>query len=60
MYPWCAFCILFWHGTNLLLDVKFVVLLLVCGGLAVYERSHHEASGEPEDSGIIGCPHDRN
>ena len=39
MYPWCAFCILFWHGTNLLLDVKFVVLLVVCGGLAVYERS---------------------
>jgi len=38
LYPWCAFCILFWHGTNVLLDAKFVILLLVGGCMALYEK----------------------
>lgn len=38
LYPWCAFCILFWQGTNLLLDAKFVLLALLSIVLAHYER----------------------
>jgi hypothetical protein len=38
MYPWFAFCILFWFGTNFLFDNKLVVLLLVATALTVYER----------------------
>jgi hypothetical protein len=38
LYPWCAFCILFWFGTNYLLDPKAVVLLLDVIVLGLYER----------------------
>ncbi len=38
LYPWVAFCILFWLGTNYLLDNKFVVLLLDVFALTAYER----------------------
>jgi hypothetical protein len=38
LYPWFAFCILFWFGTNYLLDNKGFVLLLIALALAGYER----------------------
>jgi hypothetical protein len=38
LYPWCGFCILFWFGTNALLDTKLVVFLLVALLLSAYER----------------------
>lgn len=38
LYPWCGFCILFWFGTNALLDTKLVVFLLVALVLSGYER----------------------
>jgi len=38
LYPWCGFCILFWFGTNALLDTKLVVFLLVALVLSAYER----------------------
>jgi hypothetical protein len=38
LYPWFAFCVLFWFGTNFLLDTKAVVLLLTGFGLTCYER----------------------
>ena len=38
LYPWFAFCVLFWFGTNFLLDTKGVVLLLTGLGLTAYER----------------------
>jgi hypothetical protein len=37
LYPWCAFCILFWFGTNYLLDPRAVVLFLVAIALGLYE-----------------------
>ncbi len=37
LYPWVAFCILFWFGTNYLLDNKFVVLAIDAVALLVYE-----------------------
>lgn len=38
LYPWVTFCILFWFGTNYLLDNKFVVLVVVALLLSLYER----------------------
>jgi len=37
LYPWVAFCILFWMGTNYLFDNKFVVLVLDVIALMAYE-----------------------
>jgi hypothetical protein len=37
LYPWFAFCILFWFGTNYLLDTKVVVLLVDAVILGLYE-----------------------
>jgi hypothetical protein len=37
LYPWCAYCILFWFGTNFLLDPKAVDLLALFAILALYE-----------------------
>lgn len=37
LYPWCAFCILYWFGTNYLLDPKVVDLVLVAIALSIYE-----------------------
>ena len=36
-YPWCAYCILFWFGTNYMLDSKAVDLVLIVLFLATYE-----------------------
>jgi hypothetical protein len=38
LYPWCGFCVLFWFGTNALLDTKLFVFLLVALVLSAYER----------------------
>ncbi|PSH03643.1 MAG: hypothetical protein CXZ00_11365 [Acidobacteria bacterium] len=38
LYPWCAFCILFWFGTNYLLDTPSSILVLDVMILSVYER----------------------
>ena len=37
LYPWFAFCILFWFGTNYLLDTKVVVLFVDAVFLGIYE-----------------------
>ncbi len=37
LYPWCAFCILFWFGFNLLLWTQFAVLLIDAIALSAYE-----------------------
>jgi hypothetical protein len=37
LYPWFAFCILFWFGTNYLLGTQLVVLLLGAIVLGFYE-----------------------
>ncbi|WP_272989097.1 oligosaccharide repeat unit polymerase [Spongiibacter tropicus] len=36
VYPWVAFCLLFWFGTNYLLDTKFVVFLALGGALRLF------------------------
>jgi hypothetical protein len=46
LYPWCAFCVLFWFGTNYLLDPRAVVLLLVATALSLYEWLFVRASVE--------------
>jgi hypothetical protein len=38
LYPWFAFCILFWCGTNFFFDTKMVVLSLVAISMGIYER----------------------
>ena len=37
LYPWFAFCILFWFGTNYLLDTKVVVLFVDAVFLGIFE-----------------------
>jgi hypothetical protein len=37
LYPWCAFCVLFWSGINLLLSTNFVMLVIVATFLLSYE-----------------------
>jgi hypothetical protein len=37
LYPWCAFCILFWFGTNLLFDTKCAMLVIVALMLSGYD-----------------------
>jgi hypothetical protein len=44
LYPWCAFCVLFWFGTNYLLDPRAIVLLLVALALGLYELLFIRAS----------------
>ncbi len=46
LYPWCAFCVLFWFGTNYLLDPRAIVLLLVATALSLYELLFVSASVE--------------
>jgi hypothetical protein len=38
MYPWFAFCVLFWFGTNNIVESKVVIFILLACILAVYER----------------------
>lgn len=37
LYPWCAFCILFWFGVNYLLDMQPVILIIDAICLVFYE-----------------------
>ncbi len=37
LYPWCGFCILYWFGTNYLLDPKVTVLILCVILISLYE-----------------------
>jgi hypothetical protein len=39
LYPWCAFCILFWFGTNYLLDPKVADLIVLVPLFAAYEAA---------------------
>lgn len=38
-YPWIAFCILFWFGTNNIVENKVLVLILAAAILSVYEKT---------------------
>ena len=46
LYPWCAFCVLFWFGTNYLLDPKLADLLIVVVALGFYESWFSSARTE--------------
>lgn len=46
IYPWCAFCVLFWFGTNYLLDPKLADLLIVVVALNYYESWFSSARTE--------------
>jgi hypothetical protein len=38
LYPWLAFCVLFWFGMNALLDAEIVIFFVVGMGFVMYER----------------------
>jgi hypothetical protein len=38
LYPWCAFCILFWIGSNLMFDGRLADLLKMAVALTVYDK----------------------
>jgi hypothetical protein len=59
LYPWCAFCILFWAGYNVMFDGRVMELVKMAVALTVYDKLmlrqvHHaveaEALGEVERS----------
>ena len=39
IYPWLAFNVLFWVGSNYVLDTKLIMLILMGLALAIYERT---------------------
>jgi hypothetical protein len=38
LYPWFGFCLIFWFGTNYLLDTKLFVLLITAGAIHIGNR----------------------
>jgi hypothetical protein len=56
LYPWFGFCILFWLGTNYLLDQPMEVFVAIAIGLTVFEHLcgvHYTRSYE--STPILGC-----
>jgi hypothetical protein len=59
LYPWCAFCILFWVGYNVMFDGRVTELLKMAVALTVYDkfmlRQVHQpgdAEARVEDNGL--------
>ena len=50
LYPWFGFCILFWSGTNYLLDNKLLVLVLDVAALGIYKKFLLSRTLEPVTS----------
>jgi hypothetical protein len=46
LYPWCGFCVLFWVGSNYLLDFTMVVFLFEAIVLSLYERVFTKRTAE--------------
>lgn len=44
LYPWLGFCLLFWFGTNYLLDTKFFVLLITSITISMANRLNRSLS----------------
>ncbi len=38
MYPWCAFCILFWTGFNVMFDGRLLDMIKIAVLLSIYDR----------------------
>jgi hypothetical protein len=38
LYPWCAFCILFWAGYNVMFDGRITELVKMAVALTVYDK----------------------
>ena len=51
LYPWCAFCVLFWTGYNVMFDGRVAELLKMAVVLTVYDkltiRQIHQSEDEP-------------
>lgn len=39
LYPWCGFCVLFWVGSNYLLDFTMIVFLFEAMALSLYKSA---------------------
>jgi hypothetical protein len=50
LYPWFAFCILFWTGFNVMFDGRVVELLRMAIALTIYDRLTLRQIGQPEDA----------
>jgi hypothetical protein len=48
LYPWFAFCILNWFGTNSLLDNKILIFFLTFLLLGAYERLYLRPTARAE------------
>jgi hypothetical protein len=49
LYPWCAFCILFWAGYNVMFDGRITELVKMAVALAVYDKFMLRQVHQPED-----------
>jgi hypothetical protein len=48
LYPWCAFCILFWVGYNVMFDGRVAELLKMAVALTVYDKFMLRQVHQPE------------
>jgi hypothetical protein len=49
LYPWCAFCILFWTGYNVMFDGRVIELVKMAVVLTVYDKLMLRQIHQPED-----------
>jgi hypothetical protein len=49
LYPWCAFCILFWVGYNVMFDGRVMELLKMAVALTVYDKFMLRQVHQPEE-----------
>jgi hypothetical protein len=50
LYPWCAFCILFWAGYNVMFDGRITELLKMAVALTVYDKFMLRLVYQPGDA----------
>jgi hypothetical protein len=50
LYPWCAFCILFWAGYNVMFDGRITELVKMAVALTVYDRFMLRQVHQQEDA----------
>jgi hypothetical protein len=52
LYPWCAFCILFWTGYNVMFDGRVIELVKMAVVLTVYDKFMLRQTHQPEDVAV--------
>jgi hypothetical protein len=63
LYPWCAFCILFWVGYNVMFDGRITELVKMAVALTVYDKfmlrqvhQHEEAEARVDVDNFLPEP----